>query len=194
MEEYKIFWHDVETTGLYKDENDIHQLALLIEINGEIVEEADIKMKPTRTENIDQEALKICNVTEEQIMSYPEAKIGYCQIQAILDKHINKYNKRDKAFVGGYNVPFDYEFFNDFGKRIGQSKYGWGSYLNHCKVDPLQFVGTLQIKGLLPILANRKLGTFCEHFGIEIKAHDALSDIKATRELYLKFLELMKLT
>jgi len=32
-------------------------------------------------------------------------------------------------------------------------------------------------------LPNYKLQTVCEHFGVQIDAHDALSDIKATREL-----------
>lgn len=36
----------------------------------------------------------------------------------------------------------------------------------------------------MPYLPNRKLGTVCAHFGIEMdKAHDALSDIRATREV-----------
>jgi DNA polymerase III epsilon subunit-like protein len=35
----------------------------------------------------------------------------------------------------------------------------------------------------MPELDNYKLTTVCEFFGIEFKAHDALADIKATREL-----------
>jgi len=33
-------------------------------------------------------------------------------------------------------------------------------------------------------LENYKLETVCAHFGITLYAHNAISDIKATRELY----------
>ena len=38
-------------------------------------------------------------------------------------------------------------------------------------------------------LENYRLETASKHFGIEINAHDALSDIEATRELILKIME-----
>jgi DNA polymerase III epsilon subunit-like protein len=33
-------------------------------------------------------------------------------------------------------------------------------------------------------LKNYRLETMCKHFGIELKAHDAMSDIEATKQLY----------
>lgn len=37
-------------------------------------------------------------------------------------------------------------------------------------------------------LRNYKLETVCGHYDIKIDSHDALSDIKATRELYYKLI------
>jgi DNA polymerase III epsilon subunit-like protein len=37
-------------------------------------------------------------------------------------------------------------------------------------------------------LPDYKLSTVCAHYGIDIKAHEALSDIQATRELTLKLI------
>jgi exonuclease I len=39
-------------------------------------------------------------------------------------------------------------------------------------------------------LQNYKLETVAGHFGIELKAHDALSDVKATREIIRKVLSI----
>ena len=59
-------------------------------------------------------------------------------------------------------------------------------------LDPLYSVRLLQVAGMLPVLENNKLETWCKYFNIELKAHDSLQDITATKKLIEKLIELIK--
>ena len=62
----RILYVDVETTGLVPGKNDIIQLSGLIEIDKEIKEEFNFKLKPLREENIQQQALDVQKRTKEE--------------------------------------------------------------------------------------------------------------------------------
>lgn len=59
-------------------------------------------------------------------------------------------------------------------------------------LDPLYSIRLLQIAEVLPVLENNKLETWCKHFGIELKAHDSLEDIEATKKLIGKLISLIR--
>lgn len=180
----RAFWFDVETTGLDAKVNDITQLAFQLAIGGKTVEKGHILMRPLNPEAIDPKALDIQGKTEDEVMAYPEAKEGYEELTAVLDKHIDKFKKGDKVCPGGYNVWFDYQFVAGLSKKLGE-KYGLGSYLNHQLLDPLFLINNLIAFGYIPTPENRKLATVCGLFGIELAdAHDPMADLRATRKLY----------
>lgn len=190
MKDEKIFWFDVETTGLDPKQNDITQLAFILEINGNIVEEGNLFMKPINDENITDEALQIQGRTREEVLGFPEAMIQYKELESVLRKHIDQYNRDDKATMAAYNGSFDRSFLYSLREKL-DIKYGLGSYLKHVTIDPLFLVDLLIFRQVIPELINRKLETVCLYFGIEIQAHDALSDIRATRNLFYKLIELI---
>ena len=62
-------------------------------------------------------------------------------------------------------------------------------------IDVHKLFTALRGSGLYPeleALPNMKLETVANHYGVEIDAHDALSDIYATESLYNIFLQQMK--
>jgi len=62
-----------------------------------------------------------------------------------------------------------------------------GSYIDFRKrIELLDITRGLRALGIIES-QDSKLETLCKEFGVEIKAHNALSDIKATRELYYIF-------
>ena len=65
----KIFYFDLETTGVKFWKNGIHQISGAIEIDGEIKEEFDYHVQPYERAEIEDEALAVGGVTREQIMS-----------------------------------------------------------------------------------------------------------------------------
>lgn len=177
----KAFYIDVETTGLHPWHNDIIQIACLIEINGEVVEEYCANIKPFNPDNIEEQALQVTGLSREIIMSYPPPKVIYDQLLDLLGKYVNKFEKSDKFTPIAYNGKFDCERLAAFFKKNDDRYYG--SWFNWKIVDPLALLYMMDYKSKIA-LPNYKLSTVCQHFRIPLQAHDALSDIKATRELW----------
>lgn len=178
----KKLWFDTETTGIDSYKNDIVQIAGLIEINGEIVEEFNIKCQPRNWESISDEALGVTGLTLTDLKSYQAPGYALNQLIKIFDKHISKFDKADKFTPCGHNVKFDLDMLQSFFKKGGE-KYGTGAYQNWAAIDTLSFARIVDdIIGLN--VENHKLETLCNKFNITIDAHDALSDIKATRLVY----------
>lgn len=182
----KIFYFDVETTGLDPRRNDIIQLAYIVEINGEVKEEGEFKLQPMNYDTIEKGALEVNKTTIEQLKTYLQPWLGHVQIVKLLDKYIDKYKKQDKFLPAGYKVKFDMDMFRAFFFK-NNHKY-FGSYFGYHMLDPVPFLMFLEYKGLIK-LDSYKLVDVCKYFGIEIQAHDALSDIRATRELIHKLME-----
>jgi DNA polymerase III epsilon subunit-like protein len=103
-----------------------------------------------------------------------------------LSLYVNKFDRQDKAVMLGYNVGFDERFLRAAFERQ-RDKY-FGSWFFWPKVDVAGAVAREVLKRGLR-LPNYKLETVCGHFGVKIDAHDALSDIKATVELWRRLEE-----
>ena len=176
----KAIWIDTETTGTDVKVNGIWQLAVLIEIDNEIVEEVDLKMKPLG-DAVAQEALDLQGITEDTLNSFPSAVSVIKEFKKTLSKYVNKYDKHDKFYPFGYWLHFDMDFLRATFTRLKDNYFG--SWFYPVGVDVRSFVALAALRNELKF-ENFKLGTVCEMFNIEIDAHDALSDIKATRTLY----------
>lgn len=178
----KILWFDVETTGLSPEKHSIIQFAAIIEEGGNVLDEIDIKFAPLPGAAIEQSALDITGTTREELSARPCAADAYYQILRFFSTHCDVFNKKDKFYPAGYNVHFDLTFLQAFFKANGDA-YGIGSYINWRRLDPLALLHIMDYNGQIS-LTNYKLETVCEHYGIEIDAHDALSDVRATREVW----------
>ena len=178
----KIFWFDCETTSLNPHKGSIHQLAFMIEIDNKIVEELNLKIAPFPNSEISKRALEISGVTDDQIEQFPPPEEMYTDLMKVLEKYVNKFTKTDKFILGGYNIAtFDEPFLRQF--FIKNHDKFFGSWFFWPKLDvQTQVAEHLVKKGLR--LENYKLETVCNHFKITISAHDAMSDITATRTLY----------
>lgn len=185
----KIFYFDVETTGINWWENDITQLGFIIEIDGEIKVEKDLLAKPVNWKTISPEALKVTGKTIEDLEKHPPAEEMYKELVDTMAQYVDKFDKNDKFYPAGYNVQFDLYFLEEFFRR-NNDKY-LGSLINWKRLDPLPILYMMDFNGSMR-LPNYKLETVCNHFGIEIKAHDAFSDIRATRDLLHKLQNLSK--
>jgi len=176
----KILYFDVETTGLDHKEHEIVQLGLVIEIGGEVKAEANYFMRPDRPESVTEGSLEITGKTMEEIMAYPERQQSYFDLTTLLGQHCDKFDSSDKFYPAGYNVGFDLDFLSSFFK--GMNDPYLGSWINWRQIDPLRILHFMEAKGDIK-LQDYKLETVCNYLGIKIKAHDAMSDIYATREL-----------
>lgn len=193
-----ILWVDVESTGFSEHKNDIVQIGGIIEIDGVEKEEFNFKCRPLNPENISMIAMDIIGkpqgkTAEEmkiEVMTYLDPKDVYHELLRILGRYIDKWDPKDKFIAGGQNVDFDKRMLRGFFEKQGDKFFG--SWIeSNTSLDTLQIATICVKKGKIPRPENFKLKTLCNLFGIELKAHDALEDIRATKDLATKLLKLL---
>ncbi len=185
----KAFWFDVESTGLDGQKNDIIQLGGLIEINGKLEGECNFTCQPFDYTTINAKALEINKLTVAKLKEFPTPQETYHRLTKLLDNYVDKYNREDKFSPAGYNVAFDVNFLKNFFLK-NNNKY-YGAYFDYHMINVDSLLYLFDYKGIIK-LENYKLVTVAKHFGIELDAHDAHSDIKATRQVFYKLLEYFK--
>lgn len=176
----KILYFDVETTGIDPKKNAVFQISGLIEVSGKVVEEFNFFCQPPEGTEISSKALEITGKTYDDLASYPPSADTFAKLTFTLSRYIDKYDNKDKFYPCAYNGQFDLEFVNQF--FIQHKDHYFGSWQNWQLIDPLPMVRMLSYAGVIS-LPDHKLGTVAKYFGIKIDAHDAMSDIRATREL-----------
>lgn len=181
----KLFFFDLETTGTLVHRHGIHQISGKIVIDGEEKESFDFHVQPNPLAQIEPKALEVGGVTEEQIKAYPPMREIYCKIIQILSKYVDKYDRKDKFYLVGYNIAsFDNPFFRAFFVQNGDLYFGSWFWPNCLDVYVLA----------TPYLADRrtemkdfKQGTVAKALGITVddeKLHDALYDIEICKAIY----------
>ena len=184
----KLLWLDLETTGLDKEVNGIIQMAGIIEVKGVVKKEFDIRSNVFSDTVIDDDALKITGTTREQIKSYKEPRLAFRELTDVLGRYVQKFQSHDKLLFAGYNISgFDKDFIWAWSKKC-EEKY-FGSYVRGYCIEVSQTVlhADMLFDDFNPL--NHKLATVAEYMGIEINAHDAMSDIRASREIFIRLMK-----
>lgn len=183
----KTLWFDTETTGVDPVKNDIVQIGGLIEIDGSVEEEFNFKCRPHDPENVVPAALEINRHTLDEILTWEPPFRMLDKLLGVFKKFINKFDRNDKFLPAGHVVTFDIQMLDQFFKKSGD-RYGIGSWMTWQPLDTM-FIGVLLKRlGIInPI--DMKLATLANTFGIIPGTHDALADIRATREIGIAMLE-----
>ncbi len=174
---------DVETTGLNPDIHEIIELGCVIvsqegvgsgKPSFKIIGEIDIKIKPEHIENADPVALRV--------NGYDEADWVFAY--SLREAMITLSEKAGDAIMVGHNVSFDAGFIEKAFRTTGIE-----NKLHYHKLDTISIAFA---KLHLNVDVDKfSLNFLCSHFGIENKkAHSALSDARATFELYEKLFNL----
>lgn len=112
---------------------------------------------------------------------------GYRQLVGILSKYVNKFDKRDKMYLVGYNnAGFDNNFLRALFQQCGDKYFGSWFYPNCMDVYVMV---TPFLMGVRNDMENFKLMTVARTMGIEIdenKLHDATYDIELTRDIFYR--------
>lgn len=80
----------------------------------------------------------------------------------------------DVSFVSGYNSNFDISFVDYMAQRYG------GEFEPRTNLDVMKMARHFIPKSYIP---NYKLGTVAEFYGVDAKFHNAMEDVRATKEL-----------
>lgn len=181
----KKLFYDLETTGLDKDINGIHQISGCIEMNDKVMEYFNFKVQPKEGAVYDAKALEVGNVTEEQLKSYESMDSVYNKLIKLMSKYVNRFNRTDKFFLVGYNNasfdnPFLRQWFED-NKDVYFGSWFWSHPLD------VMVLATEYLLEERATMENFKLKTVAARLGLVIaeeKLHDAVYDIELTRSIY----------
>lgn len=181
----KLLFFDLETTGLSPEKNGIHQISGEIVIDGVTKEKFDFKTRPNPKCKIEKEALDIAGVTEVEVLAYPPMEEVFKALVTLLAKYVDKFNKKDKYFLVGYNnASFDNQFFREYFTQNGDNYFGSWFWSNSLDVMVL---ATNNLLDKREDMVNFKLQTVAKEYGItleEEKLHDATYDLFLTKTIF----------
>ena len=181
----KLVFFDLETTGTNPGKHGIHQISGQIVIDGVVKESFDFHVQPNPKALIEEEALKVGGVTREQILASPPMQQVYQEFVAMLGKYVDKFNKKDKFFLVGYNnAAFDNQFLRGFFLQNGDVYFGSWFWSNSIDVMVL---ASAYLATRRPEMENFKLSTVAKTLGIVVNddsLHDAMYDIELTKAVF----------
>ena len=168
-EEYVIV--DIETTGLSKYKHNITEIAAVRVKNNRIVGEFQMLVNPLKP--IPKFITRLTGITDDMVKDAQP-------IEKVLPVFLKFLGSN---VLVAHNATFDYGFIS----------HNAETHLD-LLVENERLCTRKLANRLLPDLGSKKLSNLCEHFGIvNITAHRAMSDVKATHELFSKFISLMGL-
>lgn len=186
----KEIYIDLETGGLDYKVHPILQISLDYYENTVRKDELNLNIYPDNDQPLDKEALIINGLKEEPLRNRTLAyfitqKQAYNKIVLFLDKYINKYDKKDKAYFIGYNC---HSFDEPFLRKLFENNSNpyIGSYFWYPSIDVMHITAFLAI-GQRHKLGDFKLPTVAKSLGIEVdkdKLHNATYDVYLTRQIY----------
>lgn len=175
MRKHNLAFIDIETTGLSVIEHEIIQIGCIItDAKLKIIEEFEIKIKPEHIENADKTALKVNHYQKEDW----EGAYNLPQAMEIFSEKV-----KDCIMVG-QNICFDFEFL-----EYNLEKLNLQNTMHYHKLDTISIAWAKfhDDTGF----SHFSLREMCKHFGIvNENPHSALSDARATYELYKKLMTL----
>lgn len=181
----KLFYYDIETTGVKSWRHGIHQISGCIEIDGVVKEYFDFKVQPNPLCTIEDEALAVSNVTREQVLAYSSMTEIHVQLITLLHKYVDRFDERDKFFLVGYNNRhFDDIFLRAFFEQNKDDYFGsWFWADSH----DVMVLASYYLRKERAKLSDFKLVTVAKYLGIRVdegRLHDATYDIDLTRLIY----------
>ena len=197
----KRIFIDVETDGVDPEVNSIIEIAVLFENGTE--ESRDVFHKficpEKKCKDFDEISKKSHGITWEWLVSEKQELEIFKEFVAWLDSKMDKFDKQDRSFFIAYNAKFDNQFiYNMFVRHeIPNDKNNayYGSYFRKgCAIDIIPIVAATVESGMLQVPENFKNPTIAKLLEIPLdNAHSALDDIKASRQIYIKCLQLLRI-
>lgn len=166
MATLKIIHYDLETTGADPCRHGVHEIGGQIEINGEIVQEFEFKVRPHPLAQINPKALEIGGVTIQQIMGYQDGLTIIRELCNMLDRYVDWSNPTDYFMLSGFNTNyFDDRMLEKFFIENGSERFR--KYFFPGSIDTRVLAMNI-LRYELPGMPDFKLHTVAKRFGIDV--------------------------
>lgn len=162
---------DLETTGFNPQKDRIVQMAaVLMNGRGEVVDTFDTVVKPESPEQYEHGAEHVHGISREMVQNGMPLRDALSHIWSFTD---------GKVFTA-HNARFDISFLEAESERVGMKR------------QVTNYLDTLVLAREVDSDRQRKhsLQALCEHYGVTVeRAHEAMSDAKATATILLKLID-----
>lgn len=182
----KLFFFDLETTGLSHVSHGIHQIAVRLYVDYKLVKEFNCDVQPFPNDVIDEKALEIGGKTIDSLkIDHIAPNKLYTSFSNLLNANCDKFSKQDKIFLCGYNnASFDNQFLRSFFTKSGD-KY-FGSYFWSSPIDVF-VLASQYLLNQRHEMPDFKLETVARKLGIDVQSqdlHNAFYDLYLTESIY----------
>jgi DNA polymerase III epsilon subunit-like protein len=204
MEDLKLAFLDIETTGLNPSLHSIWEIGIVI-VTKDNCEALNVRCRPMLGSPMDPKALEIGKISEEKLMELQSPLKAKIELEHLFSAHVEKYDKADKMIPIGFNIlAFDWPFFqrwweiqcgNFLPMELGNRNV-WGdkvldpyllSYFRWPPID-LMSVAALKYRNLRQVsLPRLRLSDVAAHVGCPLekdKAHSAVYDADLCRRIW----------
>ena len=199
MNQNDIIVFDMETGGLRSDYHEAIEIAAIC-YNARTLEPYPESqggsfvslMKPLFPNRLEDGALKVNNITREQLENAPDQKVVWNNFVDWVNKFNKTNNKWGTPIAAGKNIrTFDLLFVNELNKRHCPKKEKTLLFNERQQIDLEDFLlHWFENSSKLP---NQKLDTVRELFKLnKNNAHRAMKDVEDTGLLIMKFLKLYR--
>lgn len=183
MKKHNLAFIDLETTGLDPDKHEIIELGCVVVrqipragrgADLEVLSEFETKVKPERLEVAEPEALRVNGYNDADWL-----------FAASLDQALKAMNEKiDGAIMISHNITFDWSFLRN---AFLKTKVPYRMSSVRLDLMSMAFAKLYHQEEV----QRFNLRFLCEYFGIKNEqAHTALSDIRASLQVYKKLLEI----
>ena len=178
----KLIYLDTETTGVDCTRHAIIQIAGIVVAADGSEAEFNLEMQPFEGAAVERQALWKNKYSLEELSKFQTSATAFEKFDAIISAAVDRYDKQDKLYVVGYNSVFDVGFIREWYKRNGSEFYG--SFFHNPPLDVMQLAAWAMVGKRFTLQDFRLVTVYEAVIGKPLEeAHDALVDIKATREL-----------
>ena len=178
----KLIFIDTETTGVDTETAGVWQIGGIIRC-GKRREEFQFECDIFEGDQFEESATGVTGITLAKLETLPDPKDVYDQFIALLDKYVDRYDKKDKFIAVGYGAEFDQKILRSWFEKNDDDYFGswfWHPWL--CMMNAVAF----RYQDKRDTFPNFKLQTVMEHLGLENsgKFHEAIIDAEAAEAIY----------
>jgi DNA polymerase-3 subunit epsilon len=180
----KFIFIDTETTSADASKCGMWQVGGIIEC-GKRSEEFLLECDIFEGDEVTEDGLAVTGMSLDKLQALPDPGETFDKFIAILDKYVDRYDKKDKFFIVGYGAEFDQHVLRSWFEKNDDAFFGaWFWHPPLCMMHATAMRCITERK----VITNFKLQTIAEYFGIKVKEgnnyHNALFDASVARAIF----------
>lgn len=187
---------DAEFTGQHPHKNALIELAMIV-LDKDLKEIADYQTLVQIPEGfeITKESMSINKLDLERVET---EGVSYKKLVSQITKFVTK-NFEDKPILFAHFITMDFAYLNYIFGSVDKDKLFWKELIGHNVIDTKVLANTINLlqtrKGQEPMFKSTSLsnpGGLTDVLGItDYEAHTALGDIRATKQVMVKLLDVL---